>query len=1262
MNCHPTGSAGPSCGNMLPHADSAIAVRPPREQSRFVTARWLIALMAWTAIVWHSPACLAQPIASKRPNIVFVLTDDQGYGDVSVHGNPTLKTPHLDRMHSESVRLTDFHVSPTCSPTRSALWTGRHEFFNGVTHTVFERERLSLASITLAQVLQQAGYTTGIFGKWHLGDEDDYQPGRRGFDEVFIHGAGGIGQSYPGSCGDAPGNTYFDPFIWHNDRFVKTEGFCTDVFFQQAMHWMDQQRQSGKPFLATISTNAPHSPYTARPEDAALYKDITTDKDTANFFGMIHNIDENVGRLLDSLSQWGIDKDTLVVMMNDNGTAVGQRIYNCGMRGNKGTAWLGGTRAISFWHWPGTLTPGDCSALTAHIDFFPTIAEIAGVELNGKLNSQIQGRSLTPLLMDPRSPWEDRLLFTHLGRWPKLSDPDTGKYRMAAVRNSRWSLVSPDGSTQPNWQLYDLSSDYGQQQDVIEHYPEVANELMRSFEDWWQDAKRHMVNELEPGPSVNSFAFRYWQQFGGKPSFEDRVRMAPSRPWPTSAQPGSMGRYVNPMIGTGGISFLCGNNFPGATAPFGMVRLSPDTISERGGRATNMSGYYFGDRRILGFSHTRLVGTGAIDGGCFMVVPSISGSVEHREQRGARYQFSHEFERAFPGYYSVWLPEPNILAELTATTRVGVHRYTFPANLSPRVQIHVSSVLGKGRTSESQVRISDDLTEIEGSVRTFGSFSSRFGGSKVYFVARFNRPVVARELWSEAGVDRDLPSVQGSDVGIELAFAPSPVPQTVELQMGLSYVSTSNARENLEREVGEGNFDHVQSVSREAWEKHLSKVLVEGGSQEQRTIFYSALYRSLNMPTTYSDVNGQYLGFDKQVHQANGFTYYTDMSLWDTFRTTHPLYTILFPDRQREMLVSLVEMSKQGGFLPRWPSGSGYTNSMFGTPADFVVAESYLKGIHDFDVQAAYQKMNSTALAATPPGSAFSGRSGVEHYINHGYCPSDLVSESVSKTLEYCYADFAMARLAEALGHSEDVKLFDQRAQNYRNLWNPETQYFHPRDSQGRFQEDFRPLMLTYTDVGGRFTGAYVEGSPLQWRWAVPHHPDGLISLFKSREYFIEQLEEFFSKSLPHVGRVPNAYYWQGNQPDLFAAYLFNSAGRPDLTDKWVRWILENKYGAAENGLDGNDDGGTLSAWYVLSSLGVYPVAGTDRYELTLPLWDRSELDVGDHKLVIRSEKSLSDNRFSRRVHLNGQQHLGTSISHGQWIGSKEVVFEVADH
>lgn len=473
---------------------------------------WLVAAMGFVSAA-DLPA---------RPNIVFIITDDQGYGDLSCHGNPILETPNLDRLHNEGVRFSDFHVSPTCAPTRSALMTGRHEFRNGVTHTILERERLTLSATTLADVLKSAGYTTGIFGKWHLGDEAEYQPNRRGFDEVFIHGAGGIGQSYPGSCGDAPGNTYFNPAILHNGTFEKTNGYCTDLFFDRATQWIaaaDRQR----PFFAYIATNAPHAPLQVRPEDEARYTeklakvpglDSKSAAEIVKFFGMIANIDDNVGRLLKSLQDLGIEKNTLVVFMNDNGGTVGTRIFNAGMRGSKVTPWIGGTRAASLWRWPGTLQPATVDRLTAHIDVFPTLVEIVGAKLPDGVKTQVEGRSLVPLLQNGNTEWADRQLMTHVGRWAKGEDPNLSQFTNCSIRTKRWHMVSVAKKGEKKWQLFDISSDPGEQHDVVSQNPDVLRDLENAYNDWWKSVQPLLVNENAVGPKENPFKELYVKQFG----------------------------------------------------------------------------------------------------------------------------------------------------------------------------------------------------------------------------------------------------------------------------------------------------------------------------------------------------------------------------------------------------------------------------------------------------------------------------------------------------------------------------------------------------------------------------------------------------------------------------------------------------------------------------------------------------------------------------------------------------------------------------
>ncbi|MBM4017808.1 MAG: arylsulfatase [Planctomycetes bacterium] len=465
-----------------------------------------------TARAAPAPAAAASgsPLAGRRPNIILIMTDDQGYGDLACTGNPVIKTPNIDRLYGEAVRFTDFHVSPTCSPTRASLMAGRHEFKSGVTHTILERERLSPKAVTFPQLLTAAGYATGIFGKWHLGDEADRRPDKRGFQETFIHGAGGIGQTYAGSCGDAPGNRYFDPVILHNGVFEKTQGYCTDVFFAQAARWIEE-RKGKQPFFAEITPNAPHGPLVCPEQYEKMYAD-KVDANVAKFYGMITNIDENVGRLLAKLKEWAIEKDTLVIFMTDNGSATGSRVYNAGMRGAKGSAHNGGTRVPAFWRWPAALRPGDRGQLAAHLDIFPTLAELAGAAVPDEVRAGLDGFSLLPVLADAAASWPDRCLVTHVGRWARGKAAES-KYANCSIRRGPYLMVSRGG---PNaWDLYDLKSDPGQAKDIAAQHPDVVKELAAIYDKWWADVLPCLENEDAVGPAVNPFKELYWKQYGG---------------------------------------------------------------------------------------------------------------------------------------------------------------------------------------------------------------------------------------------------------------------------------------------------------------------------------------------------------------------------------------------------------------------------------------------------------------------------------------------------------------------------------------------------------------------------------------------------------------------------------------------------------------------------------------------------------------------------------------------------------------------------
>jgi len=456
----------------------------------------------------------SKSLTGSRPNIILVMTDDQGMGDLSCMGNEVLKTPHIDQFYEESTRFSEFHVSPTCAPTRSAIMSGRYPFHVGVTHTIRQRERMALDVYTLPQALSAAGYETGIFGKWHLGDEEAYLPGNRGFNEVLIHGAGGIGQVNYGDFPPNKENVYFDNVLLHNDKIVQTDGFCTDLFFQAGLGWIRKQHEARAPYFAYISLNAPHGPLVAPEKYKRRFLEMGYDEGTAGRYGMIENIDDNFGLLVSKLDEWNAWENTLVIFMTDNGathlrgTLNGEKVrhYNAGMKGAKNSPFEGGNHVPAFWQWKGVLDQGvDIDHLVAHVDLYKTFCELAGATLPQDIQT-IDGRSLLPLLEDPDCAWPDREMFVHCGRWNE-GERQEYKYNKCAVRTQRWRFVNDS-------ELYDITADPGEEVNVMTSYPEVAEQLHLSYNLWWEATLPLLVNEGLPrvSPEDQPLAKRYYKQ------------------------------------------------------------------------------------------------------------------------------------------------------------------------------------------------------------------------------------------------------------------------------------------------------------------------------------------------------------------------------------------------------------------------------------------------------------------------------------------------------------------------------------------------------------------------------------------------------------------------------------------------------------------------------------------------------------------------------------------------------------------------------
>ena len=725
-------------------------------------------------------------------------------------------------------------------------------------------------------------------------------------------------------------------------------------------------------------------------------------------------------------------------------------------------------------------------------------------------------------------------------------------------------------------------------------------------------------------------------------------RVAVEMPQP---EVGECAGYVNAFTGTGGYPWMCGMCSPAAAAPFGCVRLGPDTSAVFGLALlkTNTSGYYYEHRHIRGFSFGRLSGTGARDYGMFRVTPAAVG----KKAEAPALAFSHSGETASPGYYAVYLPEAGALCEMTATAHAGLQRYTFSGR-NARLVLDAASQISDS-AKDAFVSVDPGNNCLTARATLDGAFSGRYGGLTVYCYMEWDAPVVSVSARTAEGDFPGRTEAAGETAAVSLSFGDIKG-RPLTLRAGVSFLSAEQARENLAAETAGQGFDAVRAATAAAWEDRLSAVRLDA-SAAICEVFYTSLYHAMLMPTDFTEANGEYLGFDGQAHAAEGFTYRTDLSLWDTARNAHALYTLLAPDVQRDSLCSLLAMAEQGGVLPRWPMGAGYTGSMFGNPANLVFTESYLKGVA-FDAEAALEAMK-TASDGTHPGK--DERDSAALYNEYGYLPDDLVARySVSKTLEYAWEDAAIADLAAALGRAEDAAYYAARSMNYKNLWDPDTRYFRPKNSDGSWGS-LRPNMTSFFDdiFGTDLFRAYCEGSARQWRFSAQHDTAGLIELFGGAEAFVKELNAFMEDASPRRAWIdPGAGFWLGNQHDIHTPYLFNDAGRADLTQKWVRWALDTRYDAEPDGLDGNDDGGTLGAWYVFSALGFYPIAGTDRYWIGSPNVNGAALRLENgNVLTVTVRNQSKENVFVGSVTLNGEPLGAPYLTHAQLAAGGELAF-----
>ncbi len=709
--------------------------------------------------------------------------------------------------------------------------------------------------------------------------------------------------------------------------------------------------------------------------------------------------------------------------------------------------------------------------------------------------------------------------------------------------------------------------------------------------------------------------------------------------------------FVDPMIATGGVAAQIANVNPGASAPLGFVLVGPDSRHSTYGAPGfyHCAGYHYEDDQIDGFSHLHAHGMGVPDFGAVLVMPRAAWRDAYTNTLGRSAPFHHDTEEASAGYYAVTLDDDGTRAEITATERAAVHRYTFPDGSDPIVLFDLGHALDGVRVESSWIAV--DGAEVTGFQNLHGSYSARFGGLLVHFAAEVDPAPTGSGTWVGAGApDPEGVSAEGTRVGGWLRFPEGTT--EVTLRVGVSYVDVEGARGNRVAEVDGLSFEAVRAATEEDWRAALSTVRVRGGDTSDLRTFYTAMYHAMLMPSLNVDVDGRYRGIDGEVHTAD-FAYYSDLSLWDTFRTLHPWYALAFPDLQRDMARSLVRMAEDGGDLPKWPLGHGYTGGMVGTPADQVLAETWLKGIDGWDVEVGF---DAAWRHATGP-VARAGRTAIEAYLDIGYVPVESGGGSASRTLEYAWSDHALSLWARGLGKDTEADALLAQSGNWANVWDADAGFFRGRRADGTF-----PPFADGQDLQWRTE--YTEGNAWHYAWYVPYDVDGMIEVQHGgdRDAFVARLRTYWDNVYAEEDDIfPDDYYWHGNEPVMHYAYLAALAGDPDTTAEAARWILANRYDDTVEGLDGNDDSGTLSAWYLLSSIGVFPIAGTSTYVIGSPLWERVEIDRPDGTVVIRAPGASWDAPYVQSASIDGEPLDSVTVEHDQLVPAGELLLPLGD-
>jgi predicted alpha-1,2-mannosidase len=691
--------------------------------------------------------------------------------------------------------------------------------------------------------------------------------------------------------------------------------------------------------------------------------------------------------------------------------------------------------------------------------------------------------------------------------------------------------------------------------------------------------------------------------------------------------------HVNPFIGTGGH----GHTYPGATVPFGMLQVSPDNgISSWDW----CSGYHYSDSIVAGFSHLHLSGTGIGDLADILFMPTnkkldLTTKTTSRDQLPYKSKYNHVNEKATPGSYQVFLEDPKINVELTSSQRSAFHKYTFAKNDKQSVVIDLGFAINWDKALKTSITVEDQFT-ISGYRYSMGWAKNQ----KVFFVAKFSKPITESVLLANKQIVTGK-SAEGENTAAQLFFD-AKNNQELFVKVALSSVSVANAKDNLDDE--NSNFENTKTNAANIWNTALNKIEVETPVDSLKTIFYTAMFHTQVAPVAYSDKNGQFRREDDQIVTAKDYTAYSTLSLWDTFRAENPLLTLLAPKQTSDIVNSMLAYYDTKKILPVWTLYANETNTMTGYHSIPVIVDAYQKGIKGFDAEKAYQAMKATMMQ---------DERGLNFYKKYGYIPYNLLDESVTITLEYAYDDWCVAQMAKALGKTEDYQFFLNRSKAYQYLFDSKTGFMRGKSEDGKsWNEPFDPKHSNHREHTD-----YTEGNAWQHSWFVPHNVDDFITLHGSNEVFTKRLEQLFTESSEITGSNVSAdisgligQYAHGNEPSHHIAYMFNHANQPWRTQYWVRHILDTQYNTTPNGLSGNEDCGQMSAWYVFSSMGLYPMnPASGEYEIGSPIFEKAKINLeGGKSFVIEAENVSNKNFYIQSATLNGVPFNTTVITHKQ--------------